>query len=88
MKTTFRKSFAKDLRKIKDRHVLEAVRKVIEEVENMRDPLAIGHLKKMAGTTSFYRIRVGNYRIGLALEKDVFEFIRCLSRRDLYRFFP
>ena len=42
----------------------------------------------MSGTTNFYRIRIGDYRIGVAVEGDTVEFVRCLARRDLYRYFP
>lgn len=88
MKTTFRKSFARDLKKIKDDDVLARVQQVIEAVEAAADLQAIANIKKMSGTTRFYRFRVGDYRIGAAVEGDTVEFIRCLSRRDLYRFFP
>ena len=45
-------------------------------------------LKKISGTTDFYRIRVGDYRIGIVAGDDEAEFVRCLPRRDLYRYFP
>ena len=88
MKAAFRKSFTRDLKKIKDREILRRVQEAVEEVEASEDLRGIGNLKKMSGTTSFYRIRIGDYRIGLAVEGDTVEFVRCLARRDLYRFFP
>lgn len=88
MKTAFRKSFARDLKKIKDGGVLDRVRQAIEEVDAATTLQGIGNLKKMSGTTNFYRIRIGDYRIGIAVQGDAVEFVRCLSRRDLYRYFP
>ncbi len=88
MKTAFRKSFARDLKKIKDPELLDRIRRVIEEVEAADNLQAIGNVKKIAGSESFYRIRVGDYRIGIAVEGHLVDFVRCLSRRDLYRFFP
>jgi len=88
MKTAFRKSFTRDLKKLKNNDILKRVRRVIEEVEAATHQQAIGNLKKMSGTTNFYRIRIGDYRIGVAVEEDTVEFVRCLSRRDLYRYFP
>ena len=88
MIAAFRKSFTRDLKKIKDREILRRVEEAVEEVEAAEDLRQIGNLKKMSGTTSFYRIRIGDYRIGIAVEGDTLEFIRCLARRDLYRFFP
>ena len=88
MKTAFRKSFTRDLKKLKDNDMLERVQRVIEEVEAATNLQEIGNLKKMSGTTDFYRIRIGDYRIGPAMEGDTIEFVRCLARRDLYRYFP
>ena len=31
---------------------------------------------------------VGSYRVGIAVEDGSVEFIRCLHRKDIYRFFP
>ena len=88
MKATFHKSFTRDLKKIKDQAILDRIRKAIEQVEAAAALQEIGDLKKMSGTGNYYRIRVGEYRIGVAVEGDVVEFVRCLPRRDLYRFFP
>jgi mRNA interferase RelE/StbE len=88
MKSAFRKSFTRDLKRIKDREVLRRVGQVIDEVDVADDLSAVGNLKKMSGAAYFYRIRIGDYRIGIAAEGDTVEFVRCLPRRDLYRFFP
>jgi mRNA interferase RelE/StbE len=88
MNVTFRQSFARDLKKVKDQAVLDRIRRAIEQVEGAATPQAVGELKKMSGTGNFYRIRVGDYRLGVVVEGDYVEFVRCLSRRELYRFFP
>ena len=88
MKTAFRKSFLRDLKKIKSKTLLERIQELIEQVESATELQQVPALKKMAGTTAFYRIRVGDYRIGVVVEQDSVEFVRCLPRRDLYRFFP
>ena len=88
MKTAFRSSFARDLKKIRDRSVLRQVHVTIEEVEGAAHVQAIGKLRKMSGGGNFYRIQIGDYRIGLVIEADEVEFVRCLHRRDIYRFFP
>jgi mRNA interferase RelE/StbE len=88
MKTLFRKSFARDLKKVKDEAVLDRVRRAIEQVEAADTLQQIDNLKKLSGTDNFYRIRVGDYRLGVAVAGESVEFVRCLARRDLYRFFP
>lgn len=88
MRTSFRKSFARDLKKIKDQSLLDRVREVIGAVEAANDPGSIGGLEKLSGTDRSFRIRLGDYRIGVTIEGDVVDFVRVLPRRDLYRYFP
>jgi mRNA interferase RelE/StbE len=88
MKVTFRRSFARDLRKVKDQSILDRVRRAIEQVERASTTQEVRDLKKMGGAGTFYRIRVGDYRLGVVVEADQVDFVRCLPRRDIYRFFP
>lgn len=88
MRTSFRKSFARDLKKTKDRVVLDRVQDVIEKVQAAGNLQEISDLRKLSGTENCYRIRIGDYRIGLLVEEDTIVFVRCLNRRDLYRYFP
>jgi mRNA interferase RelE/StbE len=88
MKVTFRQSFARDLKKVKDQAVLDRVRRAIEQIDGASTTQELRDLKKMSGVGNFYRIRVGDYRLGVVVEGGHVEFVRCLPRCDLYRFFP
>ena len=88
MKVAFRQRFERDLRKIKDRSALQRVRQVVEQVEHANNLQEVRNVRKLAGTTGFFRIRVGEYRIGIALVAGEVEVVRCLHRRDMYRYFP
>lgn len=88
MKAEFRKLFAKDLKKIKDKSLLVRFKAVIETVEAADNLNAIVNLKKLKAEGNYYRIRIGDYRIGLMLDGDTFVFVRCLHRREIYKFFP
>ena len=35
-----------------------------------------------------YRLKLGDYRIGLALENDIVVFVRFLDRKDIHKYFP
>ena len=82
MKTLFRRSFERDLRKIKDRNSLEKIKQSIESVESADDLSKVGSVRKMKGAANCYRIRVGDYRIGLEAGASTAEFVRVLHRRD------
>ena len=88
MKIDFRDSFAKDLEGIKVKGLLERVREIIEIVEKAGSLTELPNLKKLKGSGTYYRMRIGNYRIGLALDNDTVIFVRFLNRKDIYKQFP
>ena len=88
MKTSFRESFEKDIRVIREKSILVRIKTVIELVEAAPDMRAITGLKKLKGATDYYRVRVGQYRIGLVLRGNDVAFVRILHRKDIYRYFP
>jgi len=42
----------------------------------------------MKGYPNRYRIRIGDYRVGLEINQDKIEIMRVLHRREFYRYFP
>ncbi len=88
MKIAFRSSFLKDLGAITDAKLKKRIAEVIEEVETAERLIDIGGMKALTGQQGFHRIRVGSYRIGVTVSNDTVEFVRCLHRREVYRFFP
>lgn len=88
MKTLFERSFSRDLRKIRDRKVLNQIAEAIAVIENTASLNELTHLKKLQGYDTYYRIRVGDYRIGLEILGDTVIFVRALHRREIYRHFP
>jgi mRNA interferase RelE/StbE len=88
VKTIFRESFLKDVKNAKDKRLFTLIRDTIEAVETTTSPLSIQNLKKLKKKGSYYRIRLGDYRIGLVIEGDIVTFVRFLHRKDIYRYFP
>lgn len=88
MNVQFRASFANDLRKINDKGTLKRIRETIEQIEQAEVLQDIPNLKKLKGGGNYFRIRVGEYRIGIVLEENVVTFVRCLNRKEIYRYFP
>ena len=89
MKTAFLKSFERDLKNLKkNRQMLSRIQKKIDEVEEVSGLDVLSSVKKLSGGENYYRIRVGDYRIGIAIENETVVFVRCLHRREIYRYFP
>jgi mRNA interferase RelE/StbE len=86
--TAFRESFDSDLSVIKDAALLRRIRKVIEQVEAAKTFQEIPNLKRLEATGKYYRIRVGDHRIGFVFERGTVTFVRFLNRKEIYRYFP
>jgi mRNA interferase RelE/StbE len=88
VKVEFRESFAKDLKGIKNKNLLKRAKEVIELVEQADSLTSISNLKKLKGGGNYFRLRVGDYRVGLAFENDTVILVRFLNRKDIYKYFP
>jgi mRNA interferase RelE/StbE len=84
----FRDSFLKDVRRIKEKRIREKISGVIAEAKVASSISVIRHFKKMESGENCYRIRLGDYRIGVRLQDKTLIFLRCLHRKDIYRYFP
>ena len=58
---------------------------MVEASEKLSD---LPSVKKMSGGGNYYRVRIEDYRIGLAVEGNHVDFVRLLHRKDIYRYFP
>jgi mRNA interferase RelE/StbE len=88
MKVEFKKSFLKDIKKIKNKPLQNSIYNCIIHVETAQLISEIKNIKKLAGFDMYYRIRVGDYRIGVKLEKDIIYFVVVEHRKDVYKTFP
>jgi mRNA interferase RelE/StbE len=86
--TRFRQSFDEDLSGIHDPALRRRIKKVLEQVEAARTFQNIPNLKRLEAKGKYYRIRVGDYRLGFVFEHGVVTFVRCLNRKEIYRYFP
>ena len=79
MKAAFRDSFARDLKAVRDNGLLRKLKEVIEAVEKADSLAEVPNLRKLKASKNYFRIRVGDYRLGLALENDTVVFVRFLN---------
>ena len=89
MKTEYLPSFIKDLTALKGSTCFEKVKTLVfDDIPKLSDIDEVKNLKKLKGSKPFYRVRVGNYRIGFRLDNNMLVFMRVLHRKDIYRYFP
>ncbi|MDX2250603.1 MAG: type II toxin-antitoxin system RelE/ParE family toxin [Bacteroidia bacterium] len=94
MKVLIDKTFEKDVSKVPTSALHKKLARVIEQVIAAESPKEIHNLKKLQGYKTYYRIKLGDYRIGIEIvnnaetTENIVYFIRFLHRKDVYKYFP
>jgi mRNA interferase RelE/StbE len=88
MKSEFKASFLKAIKKIEDNQLKSEIVKTIKNVEAAENLKQILNLKKLKGYKQYYRIRIGSYRIGIKIEDNTIFFVDIDHRKNIYRIFP
>lgn len=89
MELEYRASFVRDLRRIGSAEIRRRVERIMGHLESAATIADVaGAVRIRSASGRYYRIRIGDYRLGLALDGDTVILVRLLHRRDIYRMFP
>ena len=89
MNILYTKSFSKDLDAIRhDSMIKERLLDLIGQIKRVDALSDISGVKKMEGSPGYFRIRIGDYRLGIKVTENEIEMIRFLHRKEIYRRFP
>jgi mRNA interferase RelE/StbE len=88
MEIIFLNSFSKDIDKLKNAGIKADIADVIDDLKKAQKISDLHNVKKLKGNKGFYRIRIGDYRLGFSYENHCITLIRFLSRKDIYKYFP
>jgi len=88
VKIHYESKFAKDLRSIRDTKLLAKIKEMIDECKLADSLTELKNVKKLQGYESYYRIRIGDYRVGIEVINEELIFTRLLHRKDVYKYFP
>jgi mRNA interferase RelE/StbE len=89
MKILYTNSFSKDLDRI--RHQAKIKKRLLELIDKIKQIGSLADLndvRKIEGYQGYYRIRVGDYRLGIKVTENSIEMVRFLHRKEIYRRFP
>ena len=86
MKVLYTKKFNKDIDQITNdiklkKNLLEFISR-IKQADALTD---LESVRKIQGYDKYYRIRVGDFRLGIKITDDGIEMLRFLHRKDIYR---
>jgi mRNA interferase RelE/StbE len=82
------RKFQKQLKACKDIGIRSKVLTIIEAVATSATIQDIPNLKKLSGFKNSFRIRMGDYRIGIVIEETTVIFAAFDHRSDIYKYFP
>ena len=89
MNVEFDKSFEKWLAKIEDSGTLKKIEQIILQAEDAKSIAEIKNVRKLTGFKKYYRIKLGNYRLGFErINSTTIRFIIVANRKDIYLRFP
>ena len=88
-KVEYTKRFLKELASLPTETQSRIELIIFDKLES-ENPFQLGYLKKMKGYPDKYKIRVGDYRIGLSVDKKSKTLIcqRVAHRQEIYKIFP
>ncbi len=87
-KIEYKNRFLKELSKLPEGVQTQAEKMVFEDLI-CENPFVLGYLEQMKGYPGKYKIRIGQYRIGVTIDKQkkVLVCNRIAHRKDIYRLF-
>lgn len=88
MEVRYSKKFLKQLASVPSETRVKIEEFVFNELTSVPSISSLGKVEKMQGYHGFYKVRFGNYRVGLAIENEVVIVKTVMHRRDIYKFFP
>jgi len=88
MTLEYDKSFYKDIKKLKDARLSAKLKIALLDFKDAPNLSEFSKIKKMKGYEHYYRLQIGDYRLGFSYKDDVLKVIRFLHRKEIYRYFP
>ena len=87
MEIVITKTFEKQL-KLVPKYIRESAIAFLESLKEAKKISEIKDLKKLSGYKNYYRIRIGDYRMGLQILEPTLIVITILHRGTIYKLFP
>ena len=75
MEKELAKNLVKDLKNISDKEILKRIKSSILEIEIAPSIYDVQNVKYIVNSKSYFRIRIGDYRIGIKLENNLIKLI-------------
>jgi mRNA interferase RelE/StbE len=85
----FDKSFDKSLNRLNDKSLYPKIQKLFLLLDSAKNIQEIPNVKKLNGFKSYYRLRIGDYRLGFEkINEKTVRLIIIAHRKNIYNLFP
>jgi mRNA interferase RelE/StbE len=81
-------AFLKEVQSARNAELEKRVSKMLARIKAAPSLINLPQIVAMSGHPGYYRCRLGDFRAGFEIQDGVIVFLRCLHRREIYRFFP
>lgn len=88
MKIEIKKKFLKELSKIPNEYSTTIEKFIFETLSTYDNLSEIGKVEKMTGYKNYFKIRFGDYRIGIKKQDDIIIIETIKHRKEIYKYFP
>jgi len=88
MEVEIKKKFLKELSKLPNDYADTIEIFVFEQLPSYNNLSEIGKVEKMTGYKNYFKIRFGDYRVGIKKENDTIIVEIVKHRREIYKYFP
>ena len=88
MKVLYSRKFLKELSQIPSKERIKIEKFVFEVIPHLKTISESYKIESMKEYKNYYKVRFGDYRVGLRNEKDLIILERVLHRKEIYRYFP
>ena len=88
MEIAFTKTFSKQIDTLHDEALKLRLAQIVQNVISANTLQDIVNLKKIKGHKTAYRLRIGDYRVGLFFMEGTIVFAYLAHRKDIYNIFP
>ena len=88
MEVEIKKKFLKELSKLPNEYENTIEEFVFDKLPTYDNLSEIGKVEKMTGYKNYFKIRFGDYRVGIKKENDIIIIETIKHRREIYKYFP
>lgn len=88
MKVLYRSSFLKDIKKLKSASTINLIQSAIESCKKADTISNIKNCEPLQSRGKFFKLKYGQYRFGIYIDKGTVEFLKFGTRQNFYNDFP